>query len=84
MSGIFKGWSILVFFIEISIKCLLFPDPRFPVDHKVTLHFEKSAQISDTRSFVFQSPLVKIEPINAVAKYDSLENFDDGKSTNIF
>lgn len=72
-------WNKTLHYLPVAIKYFLLSDPRFPVDHKVTLHFEKSAQIIDTRSFVFQSPLVKIEPINAVAKYDSLENFDDGK-----
>lgn len=56
-----------------------FSDPRFPPDHKVTLHFGNNAQNSDNREFIFQSPLVRIEPMNAVAKYDSLENFNDGK-----
>lgn len=61
-------------------------DPRFPVDHKVTLYFEKSAHISDGGvgdCLSLQSPLVKIEPVSALAKYDSLENFDDGE-LNIF
>lgn len=54
-------------------------DPRFPSDHQITLHFEKTAQAADGAGFLFQSPLVKIEPVTSIAKYDSLENFDDGK-----
>lgn len=54
-------------------------DPRIPVDHKVTLHFGDNNQLNDNRSLHFQSPLVKLEPLNAVAKYNSLERFDDGE-----
>lgn len=53
-------------------------DPRIPV-HKVTLHFGDDNQLNDNRSLHFQSPLVKLEPLNAVAKYNSLEHFDDGE-----
>lgn len=54
-------------------------DPRIPSDHKVTLHFGDNNQLNDNRSLHFQSPLVKLEPLNAVAKYNSLEHFDDGE-----
>lgn len=55
-----------------------FLDPRIPVDHKVTLHFGDNNQLNESRSLHFQSPLVKLEPLNAVTKYNSLERFDDG------
>lgn len=55
-----------------------FTDPRVPIDHKVTLHFSDT-QTNENRGIYFQSPLVKLEPINALAKYNSLERFDDGK-----
>ncbi|XP_055303746.1 uncharacterized protein LOC129569175 isoform X6 [Sitodiplosis mosellana] len=51
-------------------------DPRIPIDHKVTLHFGDN-QLNENRGLYFQSPLVKLEPLNAVAKYNSLERFDD-------
>lgn len=35
--------------------------------------------MNDNRTLHFQSPLVKLEPLNSVAKYNSLERFDDGK-----
>lgn len=54
-------------------------DPRIPIDHKVILHFGDNNQTNDTRCLHFQSPMVKLEPINTVAKYNSLERFDDGK-----
>lgn len=57
-------------------------DPRFPNDHRVTLHFEKGAQPAADGGHPLQSPLVKIEPVTSIAKYDSLENFDDGKFFN--
>lgn len=54
-------------------------DPRIPVDHKVILHFGDDNQLNNNRVLHFQSPLVKLEPLNAVAKYNSLERFDDGE-----
>lgn len=53
-------------------------DPRFPSDHRVTLSFSDSSP-NDNRGYNLKSPLVTIEPMNAIAKYDSLENFNDGK-----
>lgn len=70
------------FFISLALSLSLrffFSDPRIPVDHKVTLHFGDNNQLNENRSLHFQSPLVKLEPLNAVAKYNSLERFDDGK-----
>lgn len=55
-----------------------FTDPRIPPDHKITLHFGDTNQPNDHRLH-FQSPMVKLEPLNSVAKYNSLERFDDGK-----
>lgn len=54
-------------------------DPRIPVDHKVILHFGDDNQLNNNRGLHFQSPLVKLEPLNTVAKYNSLERFDDGE-----
>lgn len=54
-------------------------DPRIPVDHRVTLHFGDNSQPNENRGLFFQSPLVKLEPLNAIAKYNSLERFDDGE-----
>ncbi|XP_031636537.1 uncharacterized protein LOC116349303 isoform X3 [Contarinia nasturtii] len=59
---------------ELDYAC---DDPRIPVDHKVTLHFGDNNQLNENRGLHFQSPLVKLEPLNAVAKYNSLERFDD-------
>lgn len=53
-------------------------DPRFPADHKVTLHFGDNNQTNDNRVLYFQSPLVKLEPLNPVTKYDSLEHVGNG------
>lgn len=55
------------------------PDPRFPADHKVILHFN-SGSPAENRGFVFQSPLVRIEPANTLAHTDSLENINEGES----
>lgn len=70
-------------FFEWKSSCIkpifLCADPRFPADHKVTLHFGDSNQTNDNRVLYFQSPLVKLEPLNAVAKYDSLEHFGNGE-----
>lgn len=66
--------NFFVFFF--CIQCL---DPRFPSDHKVTLYFGNNTPNGDGRGYIFQSPLVKIEPVTTLAKYDSLEDFDDGK-----
>lgn len=49
----------------------------------MTLHFSDNNQTNDNRGLYFQSPLVKLEPLNAVAKYNSLEAFDDGKYLSI-
>ncbi len=54
-------------------------DPRFPSDHRVTLNFGNNSP-NENRGYNLKSPLVTIEPMNAIAKYDSLENFNDGKS----
>lgn len=54
-------------------------DPRIPIDHKVTLHFGDNNQANDSRVVYFQSPLVKLEPLNPVTKYNSLEAFNDGE-----
>lgn len=62
-----------------SSRILSLSDPRIPIDHKVTLHFGDNNQPNDNRSLHFQSPMVKLEPLNTVAKYNSLERFDDGK-----
>ncbi|XP_055709724.1 uncharacterized protein LOC129805674 isoform X25 [Phlebotomus papatasi] len=51
-------------------------DPRFPADHKVILHFN-SGSPAENRGFVFQSPLVRIEPANTLAHTDSLENINE-------
>lgn len=64
---------------KFPIPSIIAPDPRFPQDHRVTLHFEKSAQPSSDNGHPLQSPLVKIEPITSIAKFDSLENIDDGE-----
>lgn len=67
-------WFVFFFFFS--------SDPRIPLDHKVTLHFGDNNQTNDNRGLYFQSPLVKLEPLNAVAKYNSLEAIDDGKYFN--
>lgn len=72
LSGRIEKFHENVFFKYVS-------DPRIPTDHKVTLHFSDTNQTNDNRSLYFQSPLVKLEPLNAVAKYNSLEAFDDGE-----
>lgn len=59
-------------------------DPRIPIDHKVILHFGDNNLVTENRSLHFQSPLVKLEPLNSVAKYNSLERFDDGKYIRVF
>lgn len=69
----FKSKNSIIFLI------VCFADPRFPNDHKVTLHFGDNNQTNDNRALYIQSPLVRLEPLTAVAKYNSLENFEDGK-----
>lgn len=61
-----------------------FSDPRFPADHRVILHFSDTKHLPINRELYFQSPLVKVEPINALAKYNSLETFDDSECFPIF
>ncbi|XP_037026523.1 uncharacterized protein LOC119067561 isoform X2 [Bradysia coprophila] len=61
---------------ELDYAC---DDPRFPSDHRVTLSFSDSSP-GDNRGYNLKSPLVTIEPMNAIAKYDSLENFNDASS----
>ncbi|XP_055709715.1 uncharacterized protein LOC129805674 isoform X17 [Phlebotomus papatasi] len=57
-------------------------DPRFPADHKVILHFN-SGSPAENRGFVFQSPLVRIEPANTLAHTDSLENINEAASKHL-
>uniref|UniRef100_A0A1L8DML3 Putative focal adhesion protein tensin n=1 Tax=Nyssomyia neivai TaxID=330878 RepID=A0A1L8DML3_9DIPT len=57
-------------------------DPRFPADHKVILHFN-SGSPAENRGFVFQSPLVRIEPANTLANSDSLENINEAASKHL-
>ncbi|XP_059617125.1 uncharacterized protein LOC132262014 isoform X3 [Phlebotomus argentipes] len=57
-------------------------DPRFPADHKVVLHFN-SGSPTENRGFVFQSPLVRIEPANALANSDSLENINEAAAKHL-
>lgn len=71
---------ILIFSLRLNVDYLFIDlDPRFPSDHKVTLYFGNNTPNGDGRGYIFQSPLVKIEPVTTLAKYDSLEDFDDGK-----
>lgn len=56
-----------------------FTDPRFPEDHKVTLYFSNTAS-NESDGYLFQSPLVTLEPATAITKYNSLEIIDDGMS----
>ncbi|XP_055683300.1 uncharacterized protein LOC129790094 isoform X13 [Lutzomyia longipalpis] len=57
-------------------------DPRFPADHKVILHFN-SGSPAENRGFVFQSPLVRIEPANTLANSDSLENINEAAAKHL-
>lgn len=52
-------------------------DPRFPVDHRLTLNFG-----NENRGVYIQSPLIRIEPAGGITTYDSFENLNDGKSRN--
>lgn len=52
-------------------------DNRFPNDHKVTMNFGNGA--NDSFNSFIQSPLVIIEPANAVAKWDSWEALSEGE-----
>lgn len=58
---------------------VIFVDERFPSDHRVTLHFDKNPTVDANRSFIFQSPLIKIEEASDVTRFNSLESIDDGK-----
>lgn len=58
---------------------LRFIDPRFPTDHEIIMHFLTTLTNPNENGYVLQSPLVRTEPPNAVARYNSLEEFNDGK-----
>lgn len=48
-------------------------DPRFPEKHKVTLHLNQDKHRVDHSGTILQSPLVRTEPLNSVARWDSFE-----------
>lgn len=56
-----------------------FLDPRFPIDHKVTINFENNHSTNDNRSLMIQSPLIRIETATNLAHWDSLANLKEGK-----